>query len=352
MELNIKELKNNYENALNNFKLKYSDIKYDVSISVLDLNKDIIGFFYETIENDYSKEEACLRLYGFLQALFVSIDAIYTLSISLTGSKNFININNNKTLRELKYIRNDVVGHPTNRVINKETVYCILNPSDIFKYTFKYRVYGFEKEEIREVSFLAILFDYYTEASNLLNVLTNYSKVKSSSKFSDDLYFMLNEYKDGRDISVIFKTFKLAYKKINKTDTRIDRRITLLSRLHSLKKTKLNRFAYLYHLRYLYNNIAQSEGEDIKCVDIRPYPLELEEIKKLIKSNTELESEVKILINHNNPLFREVLARFINASQKHGLYNALSYFKMIRDFIKEEKYDLTFAYLCIIKEIL
>ena len=352
MELNIIDKKVKYEEALKCFKVKYSDIKYDASISVLDLNKDIIGFFYDTIEKEYSKEEACLRLYGFMQALFVSIDAIYTLSISLTGSKNFININNNKTLRELKYIRNDVVGHPTNRIVNSKTVYCILRPEDISKYSFKYRIYGLEQEEVREVSFISILFDYYREASNLLNVLINFETAKSSQLFSDDLYFMLKEYKNNHDISTLFKNFRFEYKKLNLTDTRIDRRIMLMSKLHSLKKTKINRFAYLYHLRYLYNIVSKSENINPNNFDITPYPDEIIELEWLVHKNQELENEVHILTNHNNPSFNQILARFINVAQKKNYTKALDFLSQIRSFIKDEKFDLAFAYESLIKEIL
>ncbi len=352
MELNIIDKKVKYEEALKSFKVKYKDIKYDASISVLDLNKDIIGFFYNSIDKNYTKEEACLRLYGFMQALFVSIDAIYTLSISLTGSKNFININNNKTLRELKYIRNDVVGHPTNRIINSKTVYCILRPEDISKYTFKYRIYGLEQEEVREVSFISILFDYYSEAANLLNILINYENVKSSQLFSDDLYFMLQEYKENHDISTLFKNFKFAYKKLNMVDTRIDRRIMLMSKLHSLKKTKLNRFTYLYHLRYLYNIVSKSENVKTQDFDITPYPEELIELDWLLSKDSVLKEEAHILTNHNTPSFNQILSRFINAAQKKNYTKALSFLSLIRNLIKEEKYDLAFAYESLIKEIL
>ncbi len=150
---NIKEYKTKYEETLSSMSKKYKKIEYFASIMALDLNKDIIGFFYNTIEKKYSTEELCIRTYGFLQAMFVSIDAIYSLSMSLTNSKNFVNINDNPTLRELKYIRNDVVGHPTNRIVARDVVYCVLKPTDISKYSFKYHIYNMDNEEIREVLF-------------------------------------------------------------------------------------------------------------------------------------------------------------------------------------------------------
>ena len=352
MDLNIIDKKVKYEQALKAVAKKYTNIEYVTSISVLDLNKDIIGFFYDTIEKDYSCEEACLRLYGLLQALFVSIDAIYTLSISLTGSKNFININSNQTLRELKYIRNDVVGHPTNRVINSKTVYCILNPKDIEKYTFKYRIYGLEKEEERVVSFLSIISDYYSEASKLINVLVNYEDIKSTKLFSDDLRFIIKEYIEGHDVSQLFKNFKIEYKKLNKADSRIERRILLLSKIHSLKKSKLNEFTYLYHLRYLYTIMCIDENAKILDIDIKPIPQELEELIKVTQKEKVLKSDLFDLTNHNNPLFNQILNRFINVLKKYNYKNALNFLIDIRNLVSCKNYDIAFAYESIIKEII
>lgn len=101
-------------------------------------NHNAISYFEKSMDEAFDSGEVILRLYGLLQALFVCIDSLYTLTFKITGTKNFININDNKALRELKYIRNDVVGHPTNRIVDDKTEYAILNPDDIKKDEFTY----------------------------------------------------------------------------------------------------------------------------------------------------------------------------------------------------------------------
>ena len=126
----------------------------------------------------------------------------------------------------------------------------------------------------------------------------------------------------------------------------------LMSKLHSLKKTKINRFAYLYHLRYLYNIVSKSENINPNNFDITPYPDEIIELEWLVHKDQELKNEVHILTNHNNPSFNQILSRFINVSQKKNYTKALDFLSQIRSFIKDEKFDLAFAYESLIKEIL
>lgn len=106
------------------------------------------------MDEAFDSGEVILRLYGLLQALFVCIDSLYTLTFKITGTKNFININDNKALRELKYIRNDVVGHPTNRIVDDKTEYAILNPDDIKKMNL--HILFFQMLNIKSMLFLRI----------------------------------------------------------------------------------------------------------------------------------------------------------------------------------------------------
>ena len=112
--------------------------QYKASINALELNNEIMAYFEKSKDGEAPAGECLSRVYALLQTLFVSIDALYSLNILLTRNKNNININQNRQLRELKYIRNDVVGHPVNRIFaNDEVGFCVLKKNDITDYKVK-----------------------------------------------------------------------------------------------------------------------------------------------------------------------------------------------------------------------
>ena len=345
----IIECRMNYLNILSKLSEKYNKIEYYVSVSTLKVNEDIIGFFFNTIEKNYSKDEACLRLYGLLQALFVSIDSIYTLSVSLTNSKNFVRINDNKILRELKYIRNDVVGHPTNRIVSHNVVYCILNPSDITKYSFKYHIYFDIEDKIREVSFLDVIYNYYSEAYKLLESLYNYQEVHATRNLSDDIKYMVDKFQNGENVNILFREFKSNCEKIySKTDSRIRKKIELLQKLNKLPHNQLNNFTYQYHLVKLYYDFSTIEHTEYKKIKITNIPIELKQLRRLFKKGR-YDSLLDILKNHNNPSFNESLNKIISISKKENLTMARLYFEEIRKRISKNMYDEAYALEAILK---
>ena len=119
------------EKLIENFDINYylDNKNYPVAsaLSALETTNEIQKSYFKDSVSNFDLSDNVLRLYALLQGLFVSIDSLYALTYSLTKSKNFININVNEHLRELKYIRNDVVGHPANRVLDSDALaYCIL----------------------------------------------------------------------------------------------------------------------------------------------------------------------------------------------------------------------------------
>lgn len=170
-----------------------------------------------------------LRLYGLLQALFVCIDSLYTLTFKITGTKNFININDNKALRELKYIRNDVVGHPTNRIVDDKTEYAILNPDDIKKDEFTYSVFS-DVEYKKHVIFKNLLTAYKEEAFKLLTALDSYVTSAKTPYLLDDAINIYETFLNGEDIRSHLSLFKKKYNE-NNSSSRVFRRIKLIGRL-------------------------------------------------------------------------------------------------------------------------
>ncbi|MFA5560597.1 MAG: hypothetical protein WC964_02335 [Acholeplasmataceae bacterium] len=138
---------------------------------------------------------ALLRVFGLLQGFFVGIDALYDLAIGLTKYKYHININRNPILHELKYVRNDIVGHPTHRTYpNGGTGFSIIGSfisTEKMTYeTFTYQRNKFERKE-RTIYFDELITAYLKEKEKLLNELYDYL-VKEIQKTSipEDLHLL------------------------------------------------------------------------------------------------------------------------------------------------------------------
>ena len=153
------------------FYVKNSNFPILSALGALRITNDIRISFLKPEEN-LAKEDYALRLYALLQSLFVSIDSLYSLAYGITRSKSFININNNKDLRNLKYIRNDVVGHPSNRMLgNEDLAYCILDEDSITKESFSYFIFSKDSREEKVIDINSLLKSYYEESNDLLETL-------------------------------------------------------------------------------------------------------------------------------------------------------------------------------------
>jgi hypothetical protein len=120
-----------------------------------------------------------LDVFGLLQGLFVAIDGLYDLAIGLTQYKYHININSNPILHELKYIRNDIVGHPTHRTyFDGGTGFSILKTEPMSKDKIVYDTYIYSKNkvEVKEkiVYFKELLENYEKEKNIILNDIYEY----------------------------------------------------------------------------------------------------------------------------------------------------------------------------------
>lgn len=152
-------------------------------------------------EPQTEKGAILLDVFGMLQGLFVAIDALYDLAIGLTQFKYHVNVNSNPVLHELKYIRNDIVGHPTNRTYpSGGTGFSMLSPGHLSKEKFSYHTYVFEKNQLeiktKDVLLKPLLDQYLVEKDRILKDILNYlthTEVKTSiPEQIADLYQTLN----------------------------------------------------------------------------------------------------------------------------------------------------------------
>ena len=145
-------------------------------------------------ENPTSKGSVLLNVFGLLQGLFVAIDALYDLAIGLTQYKYHINININPTLHELKYIRNDIVGHPTHRTYPDGAIgFSILDQDTITKDKISYKTYIYEKNKLdiktKDVLFKPLIEAYHMEKEKILDDILRYlTHVDTETHIPEEIY--------------------------------------------------------------------------------------------------------------------------------------------------------------------
>lgn len=139
-----------------------------------------------------------LDVFGFLQALFVGIDALYDLSIGLTSFKYHVNVNKNDVLRELKFIRNDIVGHPTHRTYDDGgTGFSTIVPGALSKETLTYETYLYRKNrfdiERRSIDFKILSDQYQKEKDQIIKDLVRYMDRRAEPSGLSEMVFRVFE---------------------------------------------------------------------------------------------------------------------------------------------------------------
>ena len=327
--------------------LNSSRIDVTASINVLINNNKAIAYYVETIKEKHTDGELLLRIYGLLQSLFVSIDALYTLSLAVTKSKNFISLNDNKELRELKYIRNDVIGHPTNRVVENHIEYSIMKAEDIKEDILTYTIHYDGDETKRRVELLSLINIFYEESSHFFNCLINFKKSLVTAELSDDLFEAYNIFVEKEDVLVNLKAIKSRY--LQKSDSgRTLNKINLLINLHKAYNRKPNYdlyFVICYHLRALYNIVSTEEGEETFKLKLPSIPRSLLAIKRFLTKRHDLEELVYHLYDINHPLFYKSLAR-LTVELKNN-----DFMRMINYYVSQNNKGFVYAYSLLLREV-
>lgn len=309
---------------------KFQKIDAITAINVLSNNQSALKYFIESLAIKHEKNELILRIYGLFQVLFVSIDALYTLSYSIFNSKNFLSINDNKNLRDLKYIRNDVIGHPTNRVVDEHIEYSILKSEDIYEDHIIYTTYYNNDKTSKEIDLVALVDTYFKESNSFLEALINYNTASTSIGITDDIYNMYNIFEEDKDISVNLKAIKKAYLK-NYESGRILKKINLLLKLLKEYKTYKSEelfFVIEYHLASLYEYSAKLEGVDILKLNKKAIPSSVIYLKRYINKKNYLKNKARNIYDINHPLFNLSLNTLENEF-RNNIYikNLVKYYK-------------------------
>jgi hypothetical protein len=179
------------------------------------LHVDDMTRTYETLTK-INHEGVLLNVFGVLQALFVGIDALYDLSIGLTHFKYHINVNQNKTLRQLKFIRNDVVGHPTHRTYHEGAVgFSMIDVPQTTMKILVYDTYYYQKNKVQikhqKVEMMPIIHAYHLEKEHLLQSLVTFlSQTPKHSKLDEKVY-TLYETLQADLVKEVVTQFQLDY---------------------------------------------------------------------------------------------------------------------------------------------
>ncbi|MFA7376171.1 MAG: hypothetical protein WCZ13_01585 [Acholeplasmataceae bacterium] len=142
-------------------------------IQVLKHSISINEAFMNNIELT-DKKDVLIHLFGLLQNLFVSIDALYDISKATMSHRYSVNLNLNKTLHELKYIRNDIVGHPTHRTYNTGGFgFSLMNMEETTMKFLKYETHIYKREKhdyvSRVVNTEELISEFLNEAEDILH---------------------------------------------------------------------------------------------------------------------------------------------------------------------------------------
>jgi len=210
------------------------------SISVLQQTPLIFEAFKK--EHNSHTGAILLDIYGLLQNLFVSIDALYDLSKMTMHYKYSVNVNQNETLRTLKYIRNDIVGHPTHRTYSEGGIgYSQINIEQTTKLTIYYDTHFFKKgihsSSQKEINTEDLMKAFIEEATMIVGEVKNHLvepvKVKRLSEMAYQFYLKLQiETFDLDLLTTLKETFKKDHHLTDKSKNRLLWRIGLLEILN------------------------------------------------------------------------------------------------------------------------
>ncbi len=318
------------------------------AVCTLDNMNQMHNFYVESLSNTHDIGERILRLYALLQGLFVCIDSLYALAFDMCGSKSFININQNKTLKELKYIRNDVVGHPVNRVYdNNQVAYCLLDPACVYETSIEYEIYTNNKKSTKKVDLLECLNSYFIESNELLKYLFEFYKynVKDNSivmitkKFYDE--FDVSNY----DESILRDHYEKFYKTKSENLSRYIWRLNLLSKykknsLTGFKKDLVN-YSLCLQTKKLLEIAYLIEGQKIE-VDVKyRFPKYLMLLKEFLLKNRDYINDLNILIDATHPYFESTL----NNMKSKAMSSNNKVLVELFDLLLDNKSDEGFVFL-------
>ncbi len=355
----LKSLIQENEDKIESFNLKYyeQNQNYPVlaAICALETTNEIQKSYFKEEDKDLGFN--VLKLYAFLQSLFVSIDSLYALAYSLTKSKNIININKNPILRELKYIRNDVVGHPANRVYDSQIIaYCILDAKSVTKTSFSYDVISKAGTSRKDVDIFSIVENYYKECNELLKELKSTSEETIQGSIYETrlrealtLFDMQGEYMSC--IQRLKETYKKDYPNSSSNQNRFLWRLELIDELsvfHSEDQDIMDLVEYAIGLEIVKLYQLVTEHKDV--VVRRKKPFLVTSFYRFLKKNKESLKHIEKIYDIKNPLIVDALHQLLSLAKDKNAKGVVRYLNLLMELYEKKMDSLLYALALPIKE--
>jgi hypothetical protein len=288
-------------------------------------------------EDQVEKGAILLDVFGVLQGLFVAIDALYDLAIGLTQYKYHVNVNSNPTLHELKYIRNDIVGHPTHRTYpNGGMGFSILSTEHLSKDSFSYHTYIFEKNNLevktKDVYIKPLFIAYEEEKNNILNDIYRYlTHIETKTNIPEDLYSLYETLNLDLLEEIILK-FRKEYELDENSSHRFLWRADLLKLLINWdEEDKELKQMVFYMSKFQASKMYEIalDLENRKGADLfTAIPDLLHAFYKFVRKNEKVALPLlKNLHDYNHPLFHSDLAALLSLNPSKDAAKLLRFLK-------------------------
>lgn len=348
------------ENLIEEFDSNYYSVQKEypvlAALKALETTNDIQKCYY--LLEDKNTDYNALKLYAFLQSLFVSIDSLYALSYSLTKSKNTININKNQVLRELKYIRNDVVGHPANRMFNSFTLaYCILDTKSICKDSFDYNIYSNSGIINKKVDILNLVNNYYIECNNLLKELLIIARsTKKKSNYTKLALEALNLFDMNGDYYQSLLNLKKIYlKEFNNASSKQHRLLWRLEIIDELRNyndndidiLELKEYAIGLEILKIYQLLSDNKNQ----LELgRRKPLLLSSFYRFLKKNKTSIKYINNITDLKSPYIEVILNELLDLAINKNIESVIKYLNLLIKFYNEKNDNLLYAFALPLKD--
>lgn len=330
----------------------YKKMAY-TSIFTLENISYIIDEYLVSYKVERKKQEQLLLLFGLLQGIFAGIDALYSLSRSLGLNKILIGLNQNKVLKEIKRIRNDVVGHPTYRYYDNNTIgFCILDFDKMTESKISYSIYTDDSDDVerRTVDMIEVINSY------LLETMTN---LQSTSRFLDlklnleavnllDLATVLfNNYVNGEKDFKNLNQIKENYQKLIEIDNANDRiiwRVNNINYLFNLEENKYVKHLTFLEIKKLYESLydleRQVNSQARKQKLVFDGAADLNRLKRDLRKQKD--KNYNLYNDYTHPLYLKFLKSLVKKLKKNKKYNDLA--NWLDKIIKENDQVLLYAF--------
>lgn len=306
--------------------------------------QDVDGMLskFEARKND-DKDDILLDVYGLLQSLFVGIDSLYQLIIGATKYKYHININQNPVLRELKYIRNDVVGHPTNRTYqNGSYGFSIIEDKEIKRTHLSYDTYLIEgktiKKQSRQIVFQDIIEQYRVEKNktyeDLIAFITKGQHSIASSGLLTRLFQQIMQKEDAlKLVDRIQKEFLKEQSLKKETSNRLLWRLKIIKKLLLWENSQYHDvvdYAVRNEVLRVYQMNAQLNKRKARMPEVET-PDILLSFNKKFQQNQDLALLTQHFNDRQHPMFEHDYQALLKSSLSDTLRDFVRWFYEIKD---------------------